>query len=91
MTVAPLPAGHGQGKATLRTRRNSGDPKGAADTKSSAPSRLLTIQDVAAHCACSSWTVRGWIDAGQLGVVRLPGRLVRVRPDVLAAFLEACR
>jgi hypothetical protein len=30
------------------------------------------------------------VDAGKLEVVRLPGRLVRVRPETLAAFLERC-
>ena len=71
-----------------RSRENSGDRKGAADTKSSA---LLTLHDVADHCQVSYWTVRTWVDVGKLPVLRLPGRLVRIRPADLAAFLEACR
>jgi excisionase family DNA binding protein len=71
---------------------NSGDSAGATDKKSSAPSRLLTLQVVAEHCAVSVWTVRAWVDAGKLPVVRLPGRLIRVRPAALERFLdEACR
>jgi excisionase family DNA binding protein len=68
----------------------SGGPHGTGEAKSGAPSRLLTFQDVADHCAVSVWTVRAWVDAGKLEVVRLPGRLVRVRPETLAAFLERC-
>jgi excisionase family DNA binding protein len=68
---------------------NSGDSSGTPDRKSSAPSRLLTLQAVAEHCAASVWTVRAWVDAGKLPVVRLPGRLVRVRPEALERFLEA--
>jgi len=59
--------------------------------KSSAPGRLLTLQDVAEQCACSYWTVREWVNAGKLRVLRLPGRLVRVAPAELDAFLERCR
>lgn len=80
-------AGHGQGTVVPRARMKSGDSKRAADRQSSA---LLTLQGVAAHCAVSVWTVRAWIDAGKLPVVRLPGRLVRVRPADLERFLEAC-
>jgi excisionase family DNA binding protein len=91
MNVVPLQPGHGQGTVAARSRKNSGDSHGTADRKSSAPGRLLTIQAVAEHCACSPWTVRDWIDTGKLAVVRLPGRLVRIRPDVLEAFLERCQ
>jgi excisionase family DNA binding protein len=91
MTVIPLKAGHRQGMVASRSRKNSGDPKGAADTKSGAPGRLLTFQAVAEHCAVSVWTVRAWVDAGKLAAVRLPGRLVRIDPAELARFLEACR
>jgi excisionase family DNA binding protein len=87
MSVIRLPAGHGQGTAASQTRKNSGDSASAEHWKSSA---LLTIQDVADHCAVSYWTVRGWIESGKLPVVRLPGRLVRVRPAVLERFLAEC-
>ena len=90
MSVIPLPPGHGGGAVTPRTRKKSGDPHGEGETKSGASGRLLTFQDVADHCAVSIWTVRAWVDAGKLEVVRLPGRLVRVRPETLAAFLERC-
>jgi excisionase family DNA binding protein len=67
---------------------NGGDPKGAKDGQSSA---LLTLADVAKHCSVSVWTARAWVDAGKLPVLRLPGRLVRVRPADLDRFLEGCR
>jgi excisionase family DNA binding protein len=84
MSVAPLPAGHGQGTVAARTRVKSGDPKGAPDSKSSA---LLTIADVAAFTQVSYWTARGWIESGKLPVLRLPGRLIRIRPSALERFL----
>jgi excisionase family DNA binding protein len=75
-----------------RTRINSGDPKGVGDRKSSAPSGLLTIQDVADYTKVSYWTARGWIESGRLPVLRLPGRLIRIRPSALERFLETeCR
>jgi excisionase family DNA binding protein len=75
-----------------RTRVNSGDPKGAADTKFTPPGGLLTIQDVAAYTKVSYWTARAWIESGKLPVLRLPGRLIRIRPSALEAFLEReCR
>lgn len=89
--VVPLPGGHGEGTVPPRTRVNSGDPKGAADTKFTAPG-LLTIQDVAVYTKVSYWTARGWIETGKLPVLRLPGRLIRIRPAALEAFLEReCR
>ena len=91
MSVVPLPAGPGAGTVTPRTRKKSGSPCGAEEPKSSAPGSLLTFQAVADHCAVSIWTVRAWVDAGKLPVLRLPGRLVRVRPDDLTRFLEGCR
>ena len=90
MSVVPLPPGHGADPVTARTHKKSGAPHGQGETKSGAPGRLLTFQDVADHCAVSVWTVRAWVDAGKLEVVRLPGRLVRVRPETLAAFLDHC-
>ena len=72
-------------------RVKSGDSARATDRKSSTPSRLMTFTAVAEHCAVSVWTVRAWVDAGKLPVIRLPGRLVRIRPEDLAAFLEGCR
>jgi len=87
MSVIPLPAGHGQGTVPPRSRKNTGDSASAEHWKSSA---LLTIQDVADHCKVSYWTARGWIESGKLPVVRLPGRLVRVRPTALERFLAEC-
>jgi len=36
----------------------------------------------------SYWTARGWVEMGKLPALRLPGRLVRIRPADLAHFLE---
>ncbi len=91
MSLIPLPAGQSQGTVTPRTRANRGDSVGTPDGKSCAPSALMTFGAVAQHCSVPVWTVRAWVDAGKLRVLRLPGRLVRVRPDDLAAFLEKCR
>lgn len=89
--VVPL-AGQSQGTVPPRSRKNSGDSTGAPDRKSSAPGQLLTIQDVADYTKVSYWTARGWIESGKLPVLRLPGRLIRVRPAALERFLETeCR
>jgi excisionase family DNA binding protein len=52
---------------------------------------LLTFQAAAEWCAVSIWTVRAWVDAGRLKVIRLPGRLVRIDPADLDRFIEGCR
>jgi excisionase family DNA binding protein len=80
--------GQGEGKVPRRPRVNSGDSRGTADRKSSTPEALLTIQDVADHTKVSYWTARGWIESGKLRVLRLPGRLIRIRPSALERFLE---
>ena len=88
--VLPL-TGQSEGTVPPRTRVNSGDAKGPADTEFTAPG-LLTIQDVAAYTKVSYWTVRGWVESGRLPVLRLPGRLIRIRPSALERFLETeCR
>jgi excisionase family DNA binding protein len=74
-----------------RGRKNSGDPTRPKDAHSGAPAPLLTFQAAATRCAVSVWTVRAWVDAGRLKVIRLPGRLVRIDPAELDAFIEACR
>jgi excisionase family DNA binding protein len=66
----------------------SGPDPGAVDRKSTA---LLTYQDVADYTQASYWTVRDWVDVGKLPVIRLPGRLVRIRAEDLERFLEAHR
>jgi len=91
VSLNPLPGGQSEGTVAARTRANRGDSERPKDSKCSAPSRLLTLHDVAHRCSCSYWTVREWVDAGKLHVLRLPGRLVRVDPAELARFLEACR
>jgi excisionase family DNA binding protein len=89
--VVPID-GQSEGTVPSRSRANTADPKSAADQKSSAPGGLLTIQNVADHCQVSYWTARGWIEGGKLRVLRLPGRLIRIRPSALEAFLEReCR
>ena len=90
MSVVPFP-GHSEGQVTPRTRMDTGAQDRRTDAKSAAPGRLLTFQAVADRCDVSVWTVRAWVDADKLKVLRLPGRLVRVDPADLAAFLEACR
>lgn len=84
----PLRTGTSRVQAPAPPRMPSGPEAGTVDRKSSA---LLTYQDVADRCRCSPWTVRDWVDAGRIPVVRLPGRLVRVREEDLERFLEAHR
>jgi excisionase family DNA binding protein len=89
--VVPL-GGQSQGTVLPRPRKNSGDSAGLLDRKSSVPGGLLTIQDVADYTKVSYWTARGWIESGKLPVLRLPGRLIRIRPSALERFLETeCR
>jgi len=35
----------------------------------------------------SYWTARGWIECGKLPAVRLPGRLIHIKPSVLEWIL----
>ena len=49
--------------------------------------RLLTILQVADILQASTRTVRRFIESGELEVVRV-GRLVRIRPEALTAFLD---
>lgn len=42
---------------------------------------LLTIHDVAERLNVSERTVRAWVAAGRLAVVRLGPRCVRIEPD----------
>lgn len=51
---------------------------------------LLTVDDAAAYAKVSTKTVRRWIDAGDLPALRL-GKLLRIRPEDLARFLERRR
>lgn len=54
------------------------------------PSRLLSVGDVAERSAVSKKTVRRWIGAGGLRVVRL-GRSVRIREEDLRTFTSTVR
>jgi excisionase family DNA binding protein len=46
------------------------------------------MQAAADLLAVSYWTVRGLVEAGKLPAVRLPGRLIRIRPRDLESFVE---
>lgn len=50
--------------------------------------QLLTLQQVADRLQVSISTVRRLVDAGELRTVRI-GRNLRVRPEDLAAYIEA--
>jgi len=49
--------------------------------------RALSIETVAAQCEVSSREVERWLSNGRLASIRL-GRIRRVLPSQLAAFLE---
>ena len=52
-----------------------------------ASSKLLSISEVATRLDVSTRSVRRFIDRGELAVVRLSERLVRITPTALADFL----
>ncbi|MCA9316112.1 MAG: helix-turn-helix domain-containing protein [Planctomycetes bacterium] len=52
---------------------------------------LLTIPEVAARLKVSVRTVRAWIAARRLAVVRLGPRCVRVEPTEVERLLEEAR
>jgi excisionase family DNA binding protein len=51
----------------------------------------LSYAQVARLCSVSPRTVRSWVAAGDLPVVRLSGSTVRVLPSDLEAFLASKR
>lgn len=51
---------------------------------------LLTAEQIAARCQVALRTVRRWITAGDLPVLRL-GRAVRIAEDDLERFLQRSR
>ena len=51
---------------------------------------LVTVKDAAAQLAVSSAAIRKWIYQGKLPAVRA-GRVVRLRPADLEAFLRRAR
>ena len=65
-------------------------PKDKSQPEPSAPSPLLTVQDVAAILAVSAKTVRRWIAAGELPVHRL-GRSIRISDADLQLFIRVRR
>jgi excisionase family DNA binding protein len=87
MSVSRLAAGQSQRTVAPQTRVKSGDSRSAQVGQSGAPGALLTIRDVAALTQVSYWTARGWIESGKLPVLRLPGRLIRIRRSALERFL----
>ena len=54
------------------------------------PLKLLKVDEVAGICKCSEKQVRRWIARGELAAHRL-GRLVRIAPKDLEAFLKLRR
>jgi excisionase family DNA binding protein len=53
------------------------------------PSALLTIEEARTRLGVSRSTLWSWISGGRLPVVRLPGRVVRIDPEDLEAFVRA--
>jgi excisionase family DNA binding protein len=56
--------------------------------RSQAESRLLTLQEVAAHLALSTRTVRDLVKAGRLTAYRI-GRLYRFRVSAVERYLAS--
>jgi excisionase family DNA binding protein len=59
------------------------------DQDSSAPSRDLTVDEVAKHFGRSGGTVRSWLDQERFpGAYKLRGRAWRIPPAALRHFVE---
>lgn len=63
----------------------------ASTTKPSSERRLRKITEVAERLNCSDDSVWRWIARGELPVVRMPGRVVRVDERDLKQFIERSR
>lgn len=50
---------------------------------------LLTVAEAAAILGVNAFTVRRWIKAGRLEAIRMGEKLLRIRPDAIANFLDA--
>lgn len=50
---------------------------------------LLTVAEAAAILGVNVFTVRRWIKAGRLEAIRMGEKLLRIRPDAIAHFLDA--
>ncbi|MGB5113525.1 MAG: excisionase family DNA-binding protein [Mycobacterium sp.] len=57
----------------------------------SAPAAYTDIHGAASYFDVSYWTVRRWIQRGQLASVRLPGGIIRIRIADLDALGESVR
>ncbi len=91
--VTPSIAGQGAGHRGVERRVATVAARRPLHRESSVPPALLTLRQAADYLGVSYWTVRAWVDAGKLAVVRLPGdgRLVRVERTELDRLIAACR
>jgi len=56
--------------------------------RSKAPAaRLLTVRDAVETLNVTERTLRSWLAAGRLPVVRFSARCIRIRPEDLEAFI----
>ncbi len=89
----PSIAGHGAGHGVVEPRAASRAARHTLDRESSVLPALLTMKQAGTYAAVSYWTIRAWVDAGKLAIVRLPGdgRLVRIERTELERLIAACR
>jgi excisionase family DNA binding protein len=50
--------------------------------------KLYTIQEIADICGVHYMTVRNWINRGELAVVNLPGKVIRISQEELDRILS---
>jgi excisionase family DNA binding protein len=56
--------------------------------RASPTDRLSSVAEVARYCGVAERTVRSWIAAGELRVLHLSPRCVRIEPAALERFLR---
>lgn len=55
------------------------------------PGELMTVSQAAAILGVNSFTIRRWIKSGKLEAMRIGEKLLKIKPDSLTKFIEACQ
>lgn len=55
-----------------------------------AQDELLNVAQAAAHLGIRPWTLRHWISAGKIDIVKYGNGVVRIRRSVLDRYVAAC-
>jgi excisionase family DNA binding protein len=89
----PPQPGQSPGQSALQRPVEASSHKRTRDSQSSVLPRLLTMRQAGDYLAVSYWTVRSWVESGQIPAVRLPGggKLLRIDRADLDALIERSR